>query len=285
MNPVKVLALADVHQSAEKWSQLVSAVKNLKPDLVLIAGDIYPKDEGILNQVNYSNRLRNHAEAIRNVGAEIVLIPGNDDNRLIVPELVKGDAEGLWHCVADRVKEIKGFEFCGCPWIRDYPFGYKHWVAPESPEDLSISPFQIGPPLTIDDKNEVEAIINFEAYLKKKRSIIESLDHTAGMVKNMKNSIWLIHEPPAGLDLDLCASGDRVGSPLVYKFLEEKQPLFSIHGHIHEAPKYNGGIWAAKIGRTFCVQPGQLDEVLYYVTFKLNTGRVERLSHSVYGKY
>lgn len=285
MNPVKFLALADVHQSAEKWEQLVSTVKKLKPDLVLIAGDIYPKDEGILNQVTYSPRLREHAVAINNTGAEIVLIPGNDDNRLIVPDLEKGDAEGLWHCVADRVKEVRGFELCGCPWIRDYPFGYKHWVAPESPEDLSISPFQIGPPLTIDDSNEVETILNYETYLVDKISIIESLDKMVGRVKNINTSIWLIHEPPAGLELDLCASGDRVGSPLVYKFLEEKQPLFSIHGHIHEAPKYNGGIWAAKIGRTLCVQPGQLDDSLYYVTFTINAGLIEGLAHSVYGRY
>jgi uncharacterized protein len=53
----------------------------------------------------------------------------------------------------------------------------------------------------------------------------------------MSRSIWLIHEPPAYLGFDHCATGDKVGSPLVYKFISDHQPLLTIHGHIHEAPK------------------------------------------------
>ncbi len=282
MNPVKVVALADIHQSMEKWAQLTGVVEKIKPDLVLIAGDIFSKEEGILAQVNYVSLLRNHAAEIKKSGAELVLIPGNDDNRLLVPELEKGDREGVFHCVADRVKTIRGFEICGCPWIKDYPFGYKHWVAPESPEDKSISRLQLGPPLTISDNNEVEPIPDLEVYLENKRSIGESLEQMADQVKNMADSIWLIHEPPAGLELDLCATGDRVGSRLVYDFLLKKQPLLSLHGHIHEAPKYNGGIWSAKIGDTLCLQPGQVDKTLCYVEFTINAGRFENLAHSVY---
>jgi len=282
MNPVKVIALADIHQSLEKWIQLTAVVRENKPDFVFIAGDIFPKEEGILNQANYLPLLKQNAAEIKQAGAELVLIPGNDDNRLLVPEIEKADQDGLFHCVADRVKRIRGFEICGCPWIKDYPFGYKHWVAPESPEEKAISPVQFGPTLTISDSNEVEPIPDFEAYLENKLSIEESLEQMAEQVKNLANSIWLIHEPPSDLNLDLCATGDRVGSRLVYDFLLDKQPLLSIHGHIHEAPKYNGGIWSAKIGDTTCLQPGQTDETLCYVSLRIYNGRIENMAHSVF---
>ena len=282
---MKFMAFADIHQSEDKWDQLVSTVRTIKPEVVAIAGDLLPKNNGTLAQIFFLPYLRACASAIKGAGAELVLILGNDDNQLLVPEMEKGDEQGLWHYVADKVKTIKGYEFCGCPWIRDYPFAYKYWVAPDSSEVLFINHVQLGPPLMINKKNEIEAIPDLKAYLKSKMSIIESLENMAGQVKVISKSIWLIHEPPINMGFDHCATGEKVGSPVVNKFLLEKQPLFSIHGHIHEAPKYNGGIWAGRIGRAMSIQAGQLDGHLYYVTFDLRDGEIANLTHSVYGRY
>jgi len=281
---MKVLALADLHQSAGKWMQLVQAVREFKPDVVAVAGDLLPKDNGILAQGGFMPYLRECAEMIGDAGSELVLIPGNDDNQLLVPELEALDAEGLWHYVVDRVVVVGEFEFCGCPWIRDFPFTYKYWVAPSSSEELSVNSFQLGPPVIINEHNEIEEICNFEGYLKGKRSVAESLYSAADRVKDLRSSIWLIHDPPSQLNLDLCATGEAVGSPVVYRFLKEKQPLLSVHGHIHEAPKYNGGRWQAAIGATICLQAGQLDNALCYVTFDIEGGRAVNLAHSVYGR-
>ena len=130
----------------------------------------------------------------------------------------------------------------------------------------------------------LEEIPDLESYLLGKMSIIESLEKMAAKVKNMKRSIWLIHEPPAYLGFDHCASGAKVGSPLVLNFISQKQPLLTIHGHIHEAPKYNGGIWAGRIGYTTCIQAGQLDHELCYVVFELDDNQIVSYSHSVYGR-
>lgn len=282
---MKIMALADVHQSADKWEKLVAAVEKHRPETVAIAGDLLPKDNGILAQTALIPQLREYAAAIKTAGAEMVLIPGNDDNQLVVPELEKGDRDGLWHCVAERVKVIHGFEFCGCPWILDYPFGYKYWVAPESSTETAISAFQIGPPLVINEQNEIETVPNLEKYLKSKQSIEESLQKLVEQVQNITRSIWLIHQPPANVGFDLCGSGAKVGSPQVYRFLSEKQPLLSIHGHVHESPACKGGSWAGKIGKTISVQPGQLDDALYYTTLEIEDGLIKNLRHSVYGWY
>ncbi len=280
---MKVIALADVHQSELHWERLVEAVCEQKPDLVLIAGDLLPKYDGILPQVKYITRIKEYCRVIKESGAELVLILGNDDNQLAIPEMEQGEGEGLWHYVQDRCRQVKGHIFCGCPWINDYPFAYKYWVAAESKEDLSISPFQLGPPAVINEKNEIEEVPSLEAYLKSKPSIRETLQNVAKGVEDFSRSIWLIHCPPAGLDLDLCGSGDRVGSPQIYKFIREKQPLMTIHGHIHEAPVCNGGVWACKVGRTMVIQPGQSYEDLNYVSFELSNGRIKNLVHSLYG--
>jgi len=281
---LKVLALADLHQSAAKWLQLVETVRAVKPDVVAVAGDLLPKENGILAQAGFVPYVRECAEMIGDAGAELVVIPGNDDNQLLVSELEALDTDGLWHYVADRAVEVGGYEFCGCPWIRDFPFTYKYWVAPSSSKELSVNPIQLGPPVIINEHNEIEEIGNLENYLNSKRPVTESLQATADMVKDLCSSIWLIHEPPSQLSLDLCATGEAVGSPVVYRFIEEKQPLLSIHGHIHEAPRYNGGRWHAVIGSTICLQAGQLDDVLCYVTFDIRGRRFENLTHSVYGR-
>lgn len=280
---MKLIALADIHHSEKNWDHLVEAAWQHRPDLVAIAGDLMPKGRGILNQFDYLPYVKKCARRINESGAELVLILGNDDNQLLVPELISGENEGLWHYVADRVLEVKGYDFCGCSWIRDYPFAYKYWVAPESEEDLSVSDWQLGPPLLINSDNQIEEIPDLESYLKGKPSIIKSLEKMAVGVKNMSRSIWLIHEPPAHLGFDHCATGDKVGSPLVFKFISERQPLLTIHGHIHEAPRYNGGIWAARVGSTTSIQAGQLDDELCYVNLELNDDGILSISHSVYG--
>lgn len=282
---MKVIALADVHQSEQHWERLVEAVCDQKPNLVLIAGDLLPKYDGILPQVRYINRIKDYCRAIKDNGAELVLILGNDDNQLAVPEMEQADREGLWHYVQDRCRQVRGYNFCGCPWINDYPFAYKYWVAAESREDLSVCPFQLGPPALINENNEIEEIPSLETYLKNKPSIREALQNMAGRLDDLSGSIWLIHCPPAGLDLDLCGSGERVGSPEIYKFIKEKQPLLTIHGHIHEAPACNGGVWVRRVGRTMVIQPGQSFEELNYVTFDLSNGEITEMEHSVYGVY
>jgi len=97
--------------------------------------------------------------------------------------------------------------------------------------------------------------------------------------KCMTQSIYVIHMPPYRLGLDECGDGAKVGSKAVYDFLLECQPKLSLHGHIHESPEVSGR-WYAKLGRTICIQPGQLGP-LTYVTIDLRTMEFDR--HTDYG--
>ena len=72
------------------------------------------------------------------------------------------------------------------------------------------------------------------------------------------------YPPPDGLGLDKCRSGPEVGSRAVREFFAEHQPRLGLHGHIHESPEESGR-WYGAIGRTVCIQPGQMRPFTYAV--------------------
>jgi Icc-related predicted phosphoesterase len=96
---------------------------------------------------------------------------------------------------------------------------------------------------------------------------------------DMAKAVYVIHMPPTRLDLDVCSTGLEVGSEALYEFIKRKQPRVTLHGHIHESPPMTA-TWLAKLGRTLCIQPGQMAP-LAYVLLDLDTLEAER--HEVGG--
>jgi Icc-related predicted phosphoesterase len=281
---MKILAVTDVHQMISKWKELVKKCNEFKPDVVAIAGDLFPKDTYITGQLTFMPHFKKYLTKIKDIGCEIAVCLGNDDNQLLVPEMIQGDKDGIWHYLSNSVINIKGYEFAGMPYVPDYPFGYKYWCRGESQENLRISKEQFCKPVVIDEvSNEFVTIDDYPKYLKEHKAIWESLQETASQVKDIKKSIWLIHAPPSNMELDVCADYRKVGSDSVYKFIKEYQPLITVHGHIHESPKYNGGIWQVKNGDTTCIQGGQLGFDLHYTMIDVEDGVVKKMKHSIYG--
>lgn len=68
------------------------------------------------------------------------------------------------------------------------------------------------------------------------------------------NWILVTHAPPYGTKLDQIAEGTHVGSKSIRKFIEQKQPLVALCGHVHEARNTD------KLGQTLMVNPGQISK-------------------------
>lgn len=105
---------------------------------------------------------------------------------------------------------------------------------------------------------------------------------------DMRKTIYSIHMPPTSLGLDILLNERSVGSKAVKMFLEEKQPLISLHGHIHESYKMTS-IWKAHLKNTICIQPGQDGFEPAYVIIDTGTMKIERYGHEpelmmIYGK-
>jgi len=86
-------------------------------------------------------------------------------------------------------------------------------------------------------------------------------------LKNVKNSVFNLHNPPYGSGLDEAPELTKdmrpmyagrslvpVGSHAVLELIEKYQPLLTLHGHIHE------GKGTRKYKSTLCINPGSMYE-------------------------
>ncbi len=71
------------------------------------------------------------------------------------------------------------------------------------------------------------------------------------------NLVLIMHNPPKDTKCDLIPAGIHVGSAGLRKFIEDRQPLFVVTGHIHESAGID------KVGETVVMNPGALFEGKY----------------------
>jgi uncharacterized protein len=283
----KFLITTDLHQHPSKWKQLGKVALEENPDAVLIAGDILPKDRGVAGQREFFPRLRGLLTGMRDqTGARVLLYLSNDDGHFLEPLLDALETRKLCVNMNQRVYRDGGLVFCGMNKVRDYPFGYKHYCVPD--ENWLADPVQYcGEGITFDEQGEEVVIPDLRQHLLAKRSLLQHLEDLKAKLLpgEMERSVWLVHQPPAGLGMDLCGSGAQVGSPALLRFIQDNQPLLGCSGHIHESPHQPDGRWAAQIGRTTWIQPGQLHDRLHYVTLNITDElEVSDLRHSIFGE-
>jgi len=138
--------------------------------------------------------------------------------------------------------------------VRDYPFGYKHWCVPDG-EFLACPQQFCGEGLTLDDRGEFIPLKNLAEHLAAKPSIKQELERLKNLLAEgeMQRSIWMVHQPPANLGMDICGNGQRVGSPTVLQFATDNQPLLGCSGHITNLPiKTVGNGLDGSAGRSGC---------------------------------
>lgn len=78
--------------------------------------------------------------------------------------------------------------------------------------------------------------------------------------KDYNKTVYITHMPPSYLNLGQLLHQDLdVGSNDIYEFFKEKQPLLTLHGHIHEFPDTFKGKWINNIDKTTCINTGQTE--------------------------
>ncbi len=282
-----MILTSDLHQMIGKWDDLVNLVRVERPRFVLIAGDLLPKDGGHKAQKEFFPKLKRHLQRMKEVASlNVYLYLGNDDHHILELLLDDLEREGLCINLNGRVHREEGLVFCGMNRVRDYPFGYKHWCAPDG--DYVKCPEQFcGEGLTLDERGNFVPLDNLLDYLSTKPSIEEELERIKHQLQpgEMERSIWMIHQPPSSLGMDICGDGRQVGSPAVSKFIRKNRPLLGCSGHIHESPYQPGGCWTNRLGRTMWFQPGQIDYRLHAVSLEVTKNlTIRTVRHSVFDK-
>ena len=180
---------------------------------------------------------------------EVFVILGNDDPRAEEPEMVSAEKQGLWHYVHNRRAAFGNHDVYGYSCIPPTPFQLKDW------ERYDVSRF-VDPGCT--HPHEGYRTFPVEEHELRHATIARDL---AALVndKDLSNALCLFHAPPYQTNLDRAALDGKmidaapldvhVGSIAVRRFIETRQPLLTLHGHVHESARITGS-WKEKIGRT-----------------------------------
>jgi len=251
--------VSDLHGKFERYLKLLERISNGRPDVVLLGGDLLP---------HHSLRLHTNFEHINDfvqdfLIAEFVrlrikmqgnypkvfLILGNDDARIKERSFIEAEKHGIWKYLHLQHEKFGGFDFYGYSYVPPTPFRLKDW------ERYDVSRY-VDPGCVLPTEGyrtiEPEEDIEFA-------TIRQQIDQMGGNA-SLSNSVWLFHAPPYKTMLDRAALDGvmvdhvqvdvHVGSMAIQRFIEIRQPLITLHGHIHESTRITGA-WMQKIGNTY----------------------------------
>ena len=275
---MKLLYVTDIHGIEWKHNKIFQIASSLKPDVVINGGDMLPFKGNLLHQDKFiTGFLDEYFSRFEAMKVYYLGLLGNDDLR-IFDELFQKTCDKYSYVVniAQTKFQIEGskYEFIGMNYVSDLPFGLKDRARKDN-KDFEF-PKQIGKQY-LSEPNGFKKIDDWFSYVNNLPTIEDELRN---LVKpfDMSNAIYIFHNPPANVDLDVTHDGRKVGSKAEYAFLKKNQPKLSFHGHIHESPDASGK-WYSQIGKTICIQPGQShqhENFLNCVLVDLETMNIER---------
>lgn len=266
---MKILYTTDLHGYTLLYTVIRKKAMEHQVDVVINGSDMLPKMEPAhFTQKKFIKYLNKHYWPLfERDGIHYLCTLGNDDLRIHDPFFDEVcDQFHFVHNIAGRRIEIGGYEFVGFNFVPDYPFGLKDRCRMDHretrfPKLLSKA--------CLSSPDGWEWIEDWPAYATTLPTIEDELQNLV-QPRNMKKTVYVIHCPPAGLQLDVCDDYDRPGSQAIYDFLLKNQPLLSLHGHLHESYRLTGK-WREKIKDTWVLQPGQFGINVSYVIIDLET--------------
>jgi uncharacterized protein len=253
--------VSDFHGQFERYIKLFKIITNERPVAVLLGGDLLPSGLAAL---------RGHGQAADDFTRDFLIagltalrdglgsayprtfvILGNDDPRMEEEAVAEGAARGVWEYLHARDATCAGYDVFGYACVPPTPFLLKDWER----YDVSrhVDPGCVSPE---EGRRTVSMAENEIRY-----GTIQ--DDLAGLFgsRSLERAVCLFHAPPYNTTLDRAALDGKsvdhvpldlhIGSVAIRRFIEERQPLVTLHGHIHESARLTGS-WQEQIGRTHC---------------------------------
>lgn len=273
---IKATFVSDLHGHWDRFEKLFQFILDEMPQGVFIGGDILPIAYARIRPPytgacdflteKFFPALRKLKRELGKNYPDFYIIPGNDDPRIFERILLLGESEGLFHYATLKWYDFYGFKVFGYPYVPPTPFLLKDW------ERYDVSRY-VDPGCVPPDagRRTVDVTIEESRY----QTIAGDLENCTGN-KELKKSIFLFHSPPYQTLLDRAALDGKmvdhvpldvnIGSIAIKRFIEEKQPHLTLHGHVHESTRLTGA-WQDKIGRTFAFNAAHDGEELSIIIF------------------
>jgi Icc-related predicted phosphoesterase len=250
--------VSDLHGHLSKYRKLWQLILAERPAAVLMGGDLLPhgltgesegSGEGFIHSV-LLNGFERVKKQLTTDYPQVLLILGNDDLRAEESAVVQAEGMDLWTYIHFRKVEIGAYSVYGYACVPPTPFMLKDW------ERYDVSRFVDPGCISPEDGWRSFPISEHEI----RHGTIQA--DLARLVSDtdLSQSIFLFHAPPHGTALDRAALDGRVidsvlldvhvGSIAIRRFIMDRQPRLTLHGHIHESARLTGA-WHTHLGQTW----------------------------------
>lgn len=267
---------SDLHGDVDRYRALFRLIRAERPDAVFLGGDLLPAGLSALDSLDFDREdfvngflVRQCERLQQDLGGNyprIFVILGNDDSRSEEAAVLAAGTTGVWQYVHDRRISFSGYDVYGYSFVPPTPFQLKDWER----YDVSryVDPGCVSPE---DGCRSVPVPGNQIRYA----TIQDDLASLVGR-RSVERAIFLFHSPPHGTKLDRAALDGKtvdhapvdvhVGSIAIRRFIQQRQPLITLHGHVHESARITGA-WSQQIGRTCCLSAAHDGQELALVRF------------------
>ncbi len=271
--------VSDLHGNISRYEKLFQLIEKEQPKLVFMAGDLLPS--GMFAFTSSSGAAPDFIEDVLKKGflglknemgasyPEVFLILGNDDGRADEGAFIKGEEQGIWEYIHGRKVEFDEYSIYGYAYVPPTPFMLKDW------ERYDVSRY-VDPGCTPPEEGAHS--IEVDRKQMQFKTIQKDLNELTGD-DELSKSVFLFHSPPYQTHLDRAALDGRtfeyvpldvhVGSIAIKRFIEERQPMLTMHGHIHESTSITGH-WQQKIGNTVAMNAAHNGKELSLIRFYLD---------------
>jgi uncharacterized protein len=251
------LAVSDLHGRRELYERLFAVIADEAPAAVFIAGDI----SGGIYKIHLGENVEDFVsiflrqnlallkKEMKESYPEIFIILGNDDPGILEPSCLALEKQGLWHYSNNNCRKWREYTICGYSYVPPTPFQLKDWEKYDVSRYVDVGAI---PPNAGFRTKEVDDLEMEWGTIKRD---LEKLFTS----KDLSKYICLFHAPPyktaldrAGLDgkmIEYAPLDVHIGSIAILQFITCRQPLLTIHGHVHESTSITGS-WLDRIGNT-----------------------------------
>ncbi len=272
------LFATDLHGAATRYAALFAAIRAERPAAVFLGGDLLPSGLGAAVGATDGGFVRDvlapgFARVRRDLGAtapRVFLLLGNDDGRAEEESVLEAAEAGAWEYAHGRRIPFGDWTVFGYAFVPPTPFALKDW------ERYDVSR-HVDPGCTSPEEGwRTVPLREGEA---RNATIREDLERLAGDA-DLARAVLLFHAPPYDTRLDRAALDGmavdhapldvHVGSIAIRRFIEARQPLLTLHGHVHESARLTGH-WRDRLGRTHCLSAAHDGDELALVRFDLES--------------
>lgn len=248
-----ILFTSDLHGKIQRYNELFRQVENIRPDVVLLGGDLLPHVRKIDFHEFVEDFLIINFDSLRSGMKEeypfVGLILGNDDPGIAESIFIDAQKSGIWTYLHMNMVHFKGIDFYGYSFVPPTPFLLKDW------EKYDVSRY-VDPGCVPPDEGFRTKEPDYDTEFA---TIADDLERLSGHA-DVSQAVFLFHSPPYQTKLDRAALDGKmidhipldvhVGSIAIRRFIESRQPFLTLHGHIHEST-FLTGHFSDKLGKTW----------------------------------